>query len=153
MRQYCIDTSSLLQAKFSYPPDTFTSLWDRLDRMIDDGELLAPEDVLRELARKDEDLHAWAKQRPRLFYEIDSALQLEVAAVLASFPRLVDSTRSRSMCDPWIIGLAKVTGRTVVTEERLSTKPEIPRIPDVCDHYGIRRINLLGMIREKGWSF
>lgn len=46
-----------------------------------------------------------------------------------------------------------VSLQTVVTGEKHSGNLNTPRIPDVCDHYGIRCINLLQLIREQKWYF
>lgn len=49
---YCIDTSSLIECwARSYPIDLFPGLWDRLDSAARDGELIAPDEVLHELAK------------------------------------------------------------------------------------------------------
>lgn len=71
--KYCIDTSSLLDGWVRhYPPDVFPSFWKNLEGMIEVGELIAPDEVLRELAKKEGDtLHQWAKQQGGLFYPLD----------------------------------------------------------------------------------
>ena len=49
--RYCIDTSSLVHAyQRSYPPDVLPALWDeKLDELIEAGQLVSPYDVLEEL--------------------------------------------------------------------------------------------------------
>jgi len=132
--------------------DAFPSLWRHIDQMIQDGGFLCPDEVLVELERKDDELHRWAKQRPDLFHPLDDDLQVAVAEILATFPTLVNSKRFRSQADPFVIGLARITGRTVVTEEYAGSATN-PRIPYVCTHYGIQCIKLLELIRRQGWSF
>ena len=155
MIMYCLDTSALLEAAVrSYPMDVFPTLWEHLDEMIAQGELLSPDEVLEELKKKDDALFAWAGQRPMLFYPLDSPLQLVVRdEILATFPRLVDSKKNRSQADPFVVGLAKMTGRIVVTSEKHSGTVENPKIPNVCDHFRIRCISLLQLIRDQGWNF
>jgi hypothetical protein len=60
---YCIDTSAILDGwKRYYPPDVFPSLWTNLEVLIASAELIAPDEVLHELAGNDEVLR-WAKAR------------------------------------------------------------------------------------------
>ena len=59
-----IDTSALLDGWVRYyPPDLFPSLWSHLEEMIRTGELLSPDEVLLELAQKDDEIHKWADGR------------------------------------------------------------------------------------------
>ena len=71
---YSIDTSALLEGYVRrYPPDVVPRLWDeKLDQLIDAGRLIAAFDVLEELGKRDDDVHAWAKARERMFIEIAS---------------------------------------------------------------------------------
>ena len=59
----------------------------------------------------------------------------------------------RNAADPFVIGLARARGGTVVTEETLSGNLERPRIPDVCDAVGVPWLNLIGFVSAQGWSF
>lgn len=59
----------------------------------------------------------------------------------------------RNAADQFVIGLARAHGGIVVTEETLSNNLERPRIPDVCVAVGIRWVNLVGFVREQGWTF
>ena len=57
---YSIDTSALLDGWIRYyPPDTFDSLWQRLDELIIGGSLRATEEVRFELEKKADDVLAW----------------------------------------------------------------------------------------------
>lgn len=71
---YSIDTSALMDGWLRYyPPEVFERLWERMDELIDEGRLLAVDEVLREIEQKDDSLLAWAKERPALFVPIDEA--------------------------------------------------------------------------------
>ncbi len=152
--RYSIDTSALLEAwRRHYPRDVMPALWEGLDRLIQSGDLRATEEVLHELERKDDDVYEWAKRRPMCFVEIDAAIQPVVQAILRDHNRLLDTRKSRSGADPFVIALAQVNRATVVTDERLTGSSARPNIPDVCAALGIRCINVLGLIREQGWVF
>jgi len=47
---YCIDASSIIEAWLeTYRPRSFPSFWNRLDELIDSGELISPEEVRQEI--------------------------------------------------------------------------------------------------------
>jgi len=111
-----------------------------------------PLPVLAELERQDDELCEWARQHVQ-FVALDEAIQIAATETLARFPRLVDANRSRSLADPFIIGLARARGLTVVTTEKAAATPghRRPKIPDVCASFGVRCYSPLEMFRELGW--
>lgn len=134
-------------------PTCFPSLWSQLEAMIKSGELLSPDEVLLELAQKDDEIHKWAKSNSAMFVPLDEEIQSATQEILRQFPRLVGAMKDRNRADPFVIALAKVKAATVVTGERSSGTTERPRIPNVCDHYRIAHRTLLQLIRDKGWRF
>lgn len=153
--KYSIDTSAVLEAwRRRYPPDVFPAVWARLEGVIDKGVVGASEEVLLEIQKRDDEVHAWAKERKdKLFVPIDEEQQRHVSAILAKHERLVDTRKNRSAADPFVIALAITKGSAVVTAEGATGKPEKPNIPDVCSALGVRSINLLEFFREQGWRF
>lgn len=117
-----------------------------------DGTIVAVQDVLLELERQDGRRLAWAK-RHITFMPLEDEIQASAIEILARFPQLVNTRRSRSVADPFVIALARVQGLTVITAERASGSPQKPRIPDVCAGVGVKCVPLLGMFKELGWQF
>lgn len=115
-------------------------------------QLIAPEIVLTELARQDDEIYAWAKEHSVLFVPLDAELQLAQAKIVNSFPRLTMQVKSRSLADPWVIALAKVKQCPVVSMENPGSDSR-PRIPDVCQHLGVGHLNIIDLIRAMGWKF
>lgn len=151
---YVIDTSALLDGWVRYyPPDVFPSLWSHLEEMITSGELLSPDEVLSELSQKDDAVHKWAKTNGAMFVALDEEIQEATAEILAEFPRLVGAMKDRNRADPFVIALAKTKQAVVVTGEKSAGTRDRPRIPTVCNHFGISHCTLLELIREKGWTF
>jgi len=98
----------------------------------------------------------WAlhNEQSDLFVEVDEEIQVVVTEILDSHPRLIDPETLRSGADPFVIGLARCGSATVVTEERPSRDAaNNPKIPDVCDHYDIRCIDVRDLIREENWDW
>jgi len=150
--KYSIDTSALLDAWVRYyPPDVFPSVWEKIERITNNGTLIATEEVLMELGKKHDEVYKWARDHGGMFVPVDGQIQVEVARILARHERLVDTRRERSSADPFVIALAKLESCAVVTAEKATGKPEKPNIPDVCSALGIRCMDLIEMFREQGW--
>ncbi len=149
---YCVDTSSLIAAwQERYPPDLFPAFWVRMDDLITEGRMIAPVDVLGEMTKRSEDLHAWLKARKGMFRELDEDVQRAAAEVLMRFPRLVGDKKLRTSADPFVIALARVQGLQVVTDEKPTGNPNKPNIPDVCAGFGMTCIGVLQLIRAEMW--
>ena len=152
--KYSIDTSAILDGwNRYYPPDVVPGLWEKMEEMIEDGDLIASEEVLLELSRKDDEAHAWAKDHRKLFVPTDTAIQVEVRGILKTHPRLIDTRKNRSGADPFVIAVAKVYKCRLITGEKPTSNLEKPHIPDVCDSVGVAWMDLLQLCREKHWSF
>ena len=153
---YSIDTSGFLDGwKRRYPPDVFPVIWDNLTDLIENGSLIATDEVLNELKAGDDDIYTWASAREKMFLPLDADIQQAVIKVLTRHSSWVPPDRSRNMADPFVIAVAMVKGCTVVSAETLSTSPlpERVRIPNVCNTFGIRHIEFLDLMREQGWKF
>lgn len=149
---YCIDTSSLIAAwQERYPIENFPAFWTKIDALIVAGRLIAPVDVLHETKKRSDELHLWLKARRAMFRELDDAVQIEAAQVLAQFPRLVGERKLRTSADPFVIALARVEGLQLVTDEKPTGSMSRPNIPDVCNDLGMTAIGVLDLIRREKW--
>jgi hypothetical protein len=151
---YCVDTSGWLDGwQRYYPADVFPTLWSRIDDVIKAGEIISSEEVYLELERKSDELHHWIKDRKEMLVSLDENIQIKAAALLAEYPRLVDTLRGRSKADPFVIATAIEMNAVVVTGEIATSNLEKPRIPDICQVKSIRCINFLEMLRDLKLSF
>lgn len=121
--------------------------------MIVAGDIIASEEALEELKRKDDEVHQWVRERGQMFIPPYPDIQQSVINILANYPRLIDNRKNRSGADPFVIGLAQVENCAVVTYETPSPSMNRPRIPDVCSSLGIKCINMSELIQEQGWVF
>jgi hypothetical protein len=74
-----------------------------------------------------------------------------VRDIMRRYPRLVDTKKGRSVGDPFVIAVAQARKLTVITGESSTGKMDVPRIPDVCDDFGIRWLRIIDFFREQKW--
>jgi hypothetical protein len=148
---YCVDSSTLIAAwNERYPIAHFPSFWGSLDGLIRADRLLSPDEVRREVSKKDEGLREWLAQRLQMFIELEEDIQEEARQILAQFPLLTKQLPGRTAADSFVIAMAKARNFTVVTEEGGGSVKR-PTIPFVCTGCGIPCTNLLGLIRGEQW--
>lgn len=147
MQKFSLDSSTIIEAwERVYPIGIFSSLWSRLDQMISDGQILVCEEVFRELEKKEDGAFLWFKERKDgVFVPIDESTIAQVTKILRVFPRMVNAAKGRSAADPWVVAVAILNGAVVVTQE---ARRKEPRIPFVCEHFGIDHTNLLGLVQQ-----
>jgi len=151
---YSFDTSSLLNGRRDLlPPATFPTLWANVEAMIDAGAIRCVDLVRDELSKREDDVHAWAQSQANLFVPLTADIQIATREVLAERQKIIGIGSGRSGADPFVIALARARDGVVVTEETLSRNLSKPKIPDVCDAMGVRRLNLLGFVQEQSWVF
>ena len=84
---YCIDTSALIDMHTNhYPPDIFPGLWKDLESLVDQGLLIAPDEVFHEICVKDDGLAKWGKSNKKMFIPLDVDQSQEVSRILEKFP-------------------------------------------------------------------
>lgn len=150
---YCVDTSSYIRAWHeAYPPDVVPSFWDRMDKAMKSGRVISPEEVLREVGKRSDELHEWLHARRDCFADIDDDLQDGVADILSANPLLAKNRKGASSADAWVIALARLRGVAVVSEETAVNHSEKrPKIPGVCGGVGVACMPLLQFMRAEKW--
>jgi len=154
---YVFDTSSIRSLQHFYP-SVFKTIWDGLDGLVQQQNLVSTREVWNELERQNvsADVLAWAKQNKQIFTTPAAAELQFVAQIFQTkhFQSLIgEQQRLKGMpvADPFVIACAKIKGGTVVTEEQL--KPKAAKIPNVCAHFNVPCIDLEGFMQQQGWNF
>jgi hypothetical protein len=149
---FSLDTSGLLDAWVRhYPLDVFPTIWSHMEVAAKKGEILVIDEVVLELKRKDDGIHKWVQEREAMIVPIDGEVQRHLSEIMNKYPRLVDTRKNRSGCDPWVIALARARGLTVVTGEKATGTLVRPKIPDVCKDLGVPCIEIVEFFRKQGW--
>lgn len=151
MTQYCADTSALVAAWVErYPKDHFPGLWTKFGRLIEAGAVFAPDEVRTELLKRSKDLVEWLDSFEGFFIDTDEAVLDVVTNILRTHPKLVMERKVAYAADPFVIALAQIKGASVLTEEGPGSEGK-PRIPFVCQTYGVACCNLLNLIKAQRW--
>lgn len=146
--EFSFDTSAFIEPSIRlYPRDIFEPHWQWIERLIQEGAVRSTELVKTELSATEDDLFEWAKDQPDLFVPIDNGTQTALRDIINQFPALTDHHRDRSGADPWVIALAMANNCTVVTYEKIG-KNNAPKIPNVCQHFGIQCLTWVEVLRE-----
>lgn len=147
---YCIDTNIFIDAgERYYPPDIVPGFWKNLDALIDAGRLKAPEMLIEELERKDDDWRQWVYDRKDKFIVPMDMPQADAIKQVMTVYVAQSSNINRVTGDPFFVALALAQGLTVVTSE--SERKGRVKIPKICDALGIKSISLLELMRREGW--
>ena len=141
-----------------YPLDLFASLQRNIEGLIASRDCAAVQLVREEIdAVGTPGLRAWAASQAGLFLPLSPDVQIEAAAIEASYPELMDPKGLNESADAYVIALAKLKDGVVVSQETSVQEKHRPRrsyfIPDVCRDLGVPCINLLGMMRREKWVF
>ncbi|MGL4339394.1 MAG: DUF4411 family protein [Rhodoglobus sp.] len=152
--RYVWDTSALVGAWVRhYPPDVVPGLWKRMEEFARSGRMTVPEEVLEELAEKDDELHTWVKKRKEtLVTPTTGDVMLAARAVLQDHPGLTKTGTGRGKADPFVIATAARYGLIMVTEEQGGSETK-PRIPFVCKTRSVEAQSVIDFLRAEKWTF
>lgn len=159
---YVIDSSSLIELNRMNPMDIYESVWKNLEVLLENGFLISPEEVMKEVSKKDDELRDWAKQHKKMFIQLDEFQIQKVIEIQSKYPSFVDPDKENPVADPFVIALALEKDpqqtiipiekkRIVVSEEKL--RGNKIKIPYVCQQYDIECIDVFELFRREKWKF
>jgi hypothetical protein len=151
---YCFDTSGWIQTwNDLYPREVFPSLWENIEGLITADRIICPDEVFRELGRKDDGIAKWAKAQGKMFRPLEGDLLSKGIDITNRYPRLLDQKPGKNGADPWVIALAAVRGAVLVTQERPTGGLRSPKIPDVCKAEALDCVDVLEFIKRERWRW
>jgi hypothetical protein len=143
---YCIDTSSLINLK-PYRRDVFPTIWNKLENMIKNGELLSPLEAYKEIEAVKDVIHNWCKNNKKMFRDADEC-QIQK---LQDVKRQYDSNywenevnKTGPWADPWLIALSICEKAIIVADEKNAPN----RIPVISAVFGVKCLVLLDFFKE-----
>lgn len=163
---YVFDTSSIRALQHFYPR-VFKSIWDGLDALVQQGQLVSTREVYSEVERQaiSAEVLNWAKNNKLIFTTPNNDELRFVATIfqVKHFQSLIgkqQQLKGTPVADPFVIAKAKIAYATVVTEEgwqrpsqTLTPKPNAAKIPNVCAHFNVPCLDLENFMQQQGWTF
>ena len=154
---YLFDTNSF-RVLSHYFPDIFPTVWEKINLLVNNGNLVSVREVYNELERGSESfIIDWAKENRKKIFLTPSAKEMAFVSQIFAVPHFQNLVTNKQIlkgtpvADPFIIAAAKVKKGCVVTEEVF--KPNAAKIPNVCQYFNIDCTNVQGFMQREGWKF
>lgn len=161
MSGYLLDTNFFIDAhRTSYPFDVFPSYWSIIKNLAANDQIWSIDKVADELNRNTDQLTAQiSSEIPPSFFKSSSGILAEYAAIAqwansrsGHYTRpALNTFLQAEEADAWLVAHGIQSSCTIVTHE--ISDPEMKRaikIPEPCNHFGVRYIKPIDMLREIG---
>lgn len=155
---YVFDNNSLRILCESYYPARFPTLWGKFNKLISEGRATSVREVLREIDKwsPGRRLVKWANSHKDFFpaptpEELDFVSRIFAVRHFQGLIRKKTILEGLPVADPFVIARAKVGNGVVITQEQFIENA--PRIPNVCQHFGVEYVDLEGFMEGEGWRF
>ncbi|MFT2712067.1 DUF4411 family protein [Clavibacter sp. Sh2126] len=157
--KYLLDANIFIQShRAHYGLDFVPAFWDWLDQEFLCSRLMSITAVRDELMAGEDDLAAWAAERPRLFEDMDlnSLVSLRAVAAWTMEADYTDPARRTflDVADCSLVAFAHAHDLTVVTMERSEpARRSKIKIPDACRAMQVECITPFTMLRSESARF
>lgn len=163
---YCIDTSALIDLDREYSLEVFPTLWEKhIVGLIDEGRLIATEEIKTELKKQDDELRKWIMDNCKsMFYPTETPVMGKVGEILSRFPNLINPAKpDKNYADPFVIALAleipnlfdnisSLDEVMVITHERFTNNLNGPKMPDICRQFDLKVGKLIQLFKSEQWK-
>ncbi|MDH5718813.1 MAG: DUF4411 family protein [Spirochaetia bacterium] len=155
---YVLDMNTIKIMVLHYYRETFHSLWNEIDKLIANGDIISVREVKKEIDNfyKKDKLSDWADDNREIFInptDDDLVFIREIFRVnhFQSLVKKQNILMGKPVADPFVIAKAKNINGIVVTQE--AYKKNAAKIPNVCEHFDIECINLEQLMKREQWKF
>ncbi|HOO98077.1 MAG TPA: DUF4411 family protein [Bacteroidales bacterium] len=151
--KYVIDTGPIIDLK-GYYSEVFVTLWENIDGLIRQGDIISTREVYRELQKRDDEAKAIADKYKFIFRAPSLEEQSYVSEILRNHKELIkfkNITSGLPVADPFVIALAICNKSILITSELY--KANSHNIPNICKEYDIKCISLKEFFKLEGWKF
>jgi len=148
---YTIDMSSIKELHERYPIKTFPTIWQHIDSLIQNGQLVSHIEVYREIkgtTNAKDKLLVWSNKNKKIFQNIDTCQINKISEIQSKYNKGEwnnKMNRPGPWADPYLIAMAMCEGATIITQEG---KIKANRIPPIGFQLGVKSLNLLEFFEE-----
>lgn len=162
MSLYILDSNFFIQAhRAYYPLDVVTSFWTKISELANQGKIRSIDKVKSEIyanSSHEDELKHWCENNLPVDFFLDTNSVVPDYIDLVEWansmhnhykPMAIQEFLSAELADPWLVAYAKANNYTVVTYEK--SEPNIKRkikIPEACNHFDVKYINTVDLLRE-----
>ncbi|MER7557338.1 DUF4411 family protein [Nocardioides sp. NPDC126508] len=160
LARYSIDTNVIVSflrehEAEPYPMDVFKPQWDFLQKSIRDGRVVAARRVETELAKWHKTIptiKSWLSDNKHMFCDIETEQLSAAKRIVNAYPAY--GSNENYLGDLEVMTLAMARNLTVVSLEHRAQQhsKKRPKIPNICDEFGIACTGLAGFLRAEGFS-
>jgi hypothetical protein len=165
---FVLDANFFIQShRASYPLDVATGFWSKVKMLTHNQKLISIDKVGEEIYKKEDEIKKWCVKNLPVDFFLDTQSQ-EIIQNYGKVINWANSMRSQytdkaieefseyKNADAWLIafGLTDKDKFTMVTYE--TSEPQRKnkiKIPDVCNHFGIKWVDVVEMFRQLGETF
>ena len=146
--KYVIDTNALRTFFRFYYRQVTPELYDNLDRMIENKDLLSVKEVYNEMERqhkKDSDILKELKNIKHIFLEPTNEEEINIVQDIYKNINFRNNIKEknilngRPVADAFLVAKAKIENAVLITSEKFS--PNAAKIPNMCAKYAVEYIN------------
>lgn len=148
---YCIDASALINLR-RYRRDVFPTVWEKMERKVQNGLLISHAEVLREIDAGKDEILKWCRKNRRMFKGVDDCQRKQFEIIESRYEENywnMSVNKPGPWADPWIIALAICENGVIVTDE--SNKRN--RIPAIAEKLHVSSLSLLDFFKEIGVKY
>ncbi len=146
--KYVIDTNALRTFFRFYYRQVTPELYDNLDKMIKNNELISVKEVYNEMERqhqKDSDILKELKNIKHIFLEPTNEEEINIVQDIYKNINFRNNIKEknilngRPVADAFLVAKAKIENAVLITSEKFS--PNAAKIPNMCEKYDVKYIN------------
>ncbi|MDF9409122.1 MAG: hypothetical protein A4E52_01890 [Pelotomaculum sp. PtaB.Bin013] len=159
MNIYVFDANVFMDLFGYYYESRFPTLWERFYHGVDIGQITSVREVKHEIDghyKKDRRINQWARKNSKIFSIPSEEEMLFVQEIfkIEHFQAIISNKNrleGKPVADPFIIAKAKIINGTVVTNE--ANRPNGVKIPNICEYFKVKCIDLEKFMEVENWSF
>lgn len=149
---FVFDTSAFINgSRHHYFLDSMPGVWALVEAAIDDGRVVVPREVYRELLAQDDEITSLIRRHEEAIAEPTKEVQHRAGVLQNMFRK----PALRDLADPFVMAEAEARGFAVVTYEGITFAGEPARkaadkLPALCERVGIACCTLPQALRKLG---